>query len=105
MDSRPGHARPPRPDLTAGERNAIWEHATRTAADATAQIRNLAGTNPAAAADAAWATSDALHVAAAMLGSRILPRPPTPTTAPRVHRTVVSRRRPRWGTGSGRPPG
>ena len=45
---------------------------TRTAADATAQIRNLTGTNPAAAADAAWATSDALHVAAAMLGSRIL---------------------------------
>ena len=32
-------------------------------------------------------------------------RPPTPTTAPRVHRTVVSRRRPRRGTGSGRPPG
>ena len=60
-----------RPDLTAGERNAIWEHATRTAADATAQIRTLTGTNP-AAADAAWATSDTLHVAAAMLGSRIL---------------------------------
>ena len=61
-----------RPHLTAEERNAIWEHATSTAADATAQIRNLAWTNPAAAADAAWATSDALHVAAAMLGSRIL---------------------------------
>ena len=61
-----------RPDLTAQERNALWEHATRTAADATAQIRNLAGTNPAAAADAAWATSDTLHVAAAMLGSRAL---------------------------------
>jgi hypothetical protein len=61
-----------RPDLTAEERNAIWEHATRTAADATAQIRNLAWTDPAAAADAAWATSDTLHVAAAMLGSRIL---------------------------------
>jgi hypothetical protein len=61
-----------RPDLTAGERNALWEHATRTAADAAAQIRNWAGTDPAAAADAAWATSDALHAAAAMLGSRIL---------------------------------
>jgi len=58
--------------LTAEERNAVWEHATRIAADATAQIRNLAGTNPAAAADAAWATSDTLHVAAAMLGSRLL---------------------------------
>ena len=54
------------------ERNAVWEHATRVAADAAAQIRNLAGTDPAAAADAAWATSDTLHVAAAMLGSRIL---------------------------------
>jgi hypothetical protein len=70
----PGRATPGRlrPDLTAGERNAIWEHATRTAADATAQIRTLTGTNPAAADDAAWATSDTLHVAAAMLGSRIL---------------------------------
>jgi len=70
----PGRATPGRvrPDLTAEERNAIWEHATRIAADATAQIRHLAGTNPAAAADAAWATSDTLHVAAAMLGSRIL---------------------------------
>ena len=29
-------------------------------------------TDPAAAADAAWATSDTLHVAAAVLGSRIL---------------------------------
>ena len=59
-------------NLTAEERNAVWEHATRVAADATAQIRYLAWTNPAAAADAAWATSDALHVAAAMLGSPIL---------------------------------
>ncbi|MGH3232758.1 MAG: relaxase/mobilization nuclease domain-containing protein, partial [Streptosporangiaceae bacterium] len=58
--------------LTAEERNAIWEHATRVAADAAAQIRNLTWTDPAAAADAAWATSDTLHVAAAMLGSRIL---------------------------------
>ena len=69
----PGRATPgrPRPDLTAEERNALWEYATRAAADATAQIRNLAWTDP-AAADAAWATSDTLHVAAAMLGSRIL---------------------------------
>ena len=70
----PDRATPGRvhPDLTAEERNAIWEHAIRITADATAQIRNLTWTNPAAAADAAWATSDALHVAAAMLGSRIL---------------------------------
>ena len=32
----------------------------------------MAWTDPAAAADAAWATSDTLHVAAAVLGSRIL---------------------------------
>ena len=70
----PDRATPGRvhPDLTAQERNAVWEHVTKIAADATAQIRNLAWTNPAAAADAAWATSDTLHVAAAMLGSRIL---------------------------------
>jgi hypothetical protein len=69
----PPRAAPGRhPNLTAEERNAVWEHATRVAADAAAQIRNLAWTDPAAAADAAWATSDTLHVAAAMLGSRIL---------------------------------
>ncbi len=69
----PGLATPGRvrPDLTAQERNAVWEHVTRIAADATAQIRHLAWTNP-AAADAAWAASDTLHVAAAMLGSRVL---------------------------------
>ncbi len=58
--------------LTAAERNAVWDHASRAAAGAAAQIRHLAWTNPAAEADAAWATSDTLHVAAAMLGSRIL---------------------------------
>ena len=70
----PARAAPGRPHLTltAEERNAVWDHATRAAADATAQIRNLAWTDPAAAADAAWATSDTLHVAAAALGSRIL---------------------------------
>ncbi len=67
----PTRTAPGRPHLnhTAEERNAIWDHATRAAADATAQIRNLTWTD---AADAAWATSDTLHVAAAMLGSRIL---------------------------------
>ena len=70
----PARTAPGRPhlNLTAEERNAIWDHATRAAADATAQIRILAWTNPAAAADAAWATSDTLHMAAAALGSRIL---------------------------------
>jgi hypothetical protein len=58
--------------LTAEERNAVWDHATRAAADAAAQIRAMAWTDPEVAADAAWATSDTLHVAAAVLGSRIL---------------------------------
>ena len=72
----PTRTAPGRPhlNLTAGERNAVWEHATRAAADATAQIQALAWTDAAAAADAAWATSDTLHVAAALLGSRILRR-------------------------------
>jgi hypothetical protein len=58
--------------FTAAERQAIWEHAARAAEDAAAWIRLLGGTDPAAAADAAWAASDTLHVAAAALGSRIL---------------------------------
>ena len=70
----PHQAAPGRPhlNLTTEERNAIWEHATRAAADAAMHIRAMASTDPAAVADAAWATSDTLHVAAAMLGSRIL---------------------------------
>lgn len=58
--------------FTATERNALWEHAARAADQAAAQIRLLAGTDPAAAADAAWAASDTMHTAAAALGSRIL---------------------------------
>jgi len=58
--------------LTAEERNAVWDHATRAVADAAAQIRAMAWTDPAAAADAAWATSDTLHVAAAILGGHVL---------------------------------
>jgi hypothetical protein len=58
--------------LTSAERDAIWEHAARTADDTAAWIRRLGGNDPAAAADAAWAAGDTLHVAAAALGSRIL---------------------------------
>ena len=67
-----GPARPADHALTAAERNAWWEHAARAADQAAAHIRALAGPDPAAAGDAAWAASDTLHVAAAMLGSRIL---------------------------------
>ena len=66
----PGSA--PGDRFTAAERNAIWEHAARAADDADAWIRMLGSTDPAAAADAAWAASDTLHVAAAAVGSRIL---------------------------------
>jgi hypothetical protein len=69
--------RPARPDtpLTPGEADALWEYAARTAADATGRIRfYIAAGNPAAAADAACAASDALHVTAAALGSRVLRR-------------------------------
>lgn len=58
--------------LSAAHRSAIWDHAARAAADGAAQIRSLAGTDPAAAADAAWAASGTVRVAAAALGSRIL---------------------------------
>jgi hypothetical protein len=59
--------------LTPEERAAIWEHASRAAADATGQIRLLAAAGqPAAAADAAWAAGDTLHAAAAALGSRTI---------------------------------
>ena len=58
--------------FTAAERAAIWEYAARTAAGAAEEIRNLTATDPAVAADAAWAAADTLHAAAAALGSRIL---------------------------------
>jgi len=62
-------------ELNPAERNAIWEHAARTAADATGQIRRLAATDPAAAADAAWA--------AAGLAGLDFPFPPAPAPAGR----------------------
>jgi hypothetical protein len=52
--------------------NAIWDHAARAAAEATHRIRLLAATDPSAAADAAWAAADVLHVAASTLRSNAL---------------------------------
>jgi hypothetical protein len=50
-----------------------WDHVAQVVDHASAHIRGLlAGDDPGAAADAAWATSDTLHAAAAALGSRIL---------------------------------
>ncbi len=68
----PGTDHAPARRLTAAERDAAWDQAARVAAEATGQIRALAGTDQAAAADAAWAASDVLHAAAALLGSRVL---------------------------------
>jgi hypothetical protein len=67
-----GPGRAPADPFTAAERNALWEQAARAADQAAAHIRSLAGTDPAAAADAAWATSDTLHATAAALGSHVL---------------------------------
>jgi hypothetical protein len=65
------HAMPVAP-FTVAEREAMWEHAARAADQACVQIRALAGTDPAAGADVAWAASDTMHAVAAALGSRIL---------------------------------
>ena len=58
----------------AADRKELWEHAAQVADQAAAHIRAEARTSPAAAADAAWAASDALHVAAEALGSDDLRR-------------------------------
>jgi hypothetical protein len=50
--------------LDADQRAAVWAQAQKTTAAAAAEIRRLARTNPAAAADVAWAASDALSVTA-----------------------------------------
>lgn len=58
--------------FTAAERNAIFEHAARQAGVAAEHVRWAAGSDPAAAADAAWAAADTLHVAARALRSPAL---------------------------------
>jgi hypothetical protein len=50
----------------------IGPRITRRAARAARMIRSCAFTDPATAADAAWAASDALHIAADVLGSSAL---------------------------------
>jgi hypothetical protein len=58
--------------FTAPERDAIYTHASRQVAAAAEHIRRCAHTDPAAAADAAWAAADTLHVAARALRSHQL---------------------------------
>ncbi len=57
---------------TAAERDAIFRHATQRASEAAALVRWCAGTDPAQAADAAYAAADVLRVAAQLTGSRVL---------------------------------
>ena len=68
---KPARTTPGEP-FTPAERNAIWEHAARTAAGASEQIRHFAATDPSAAVDAAWAAADTLYAAASALRSRVL---------------------------------
>ena len=58
--------------FTAPERDTIYQHASRQAARAAEHIRRCAYSDPAAAADAAWAAADTLHVAARALRSPVL---------------------------------
>ena len=57
----------PRVPLTGDEAEYVWREAERIVREAAEQITVDAGTNPDAAADAAWAASDALSAAAAGL--------------------------------------
>jgi hypothetical protein len=57
----PGHLKPP---VTPAEYTAIWTDVITTAEQAATQMRTQLSTDPAAAADAAWATADLLHTAA-----------------------------------------
>ena len=55
------------PRFTAPERDEIYRHAARQARAAAEHIRRCALTDPAGAADAAWAAADTLHSAARVL--------------------------------------
>jgi len=53
--------------FTAPERDGVYRHAARQARAAAEHIRHCAMSDPGAAADAAWAAADTLHVAARAL--------------------------------------
>jgi len=57
----------PRQGKISAAREEIYRHAARQARAATEHIRKCAMTDPAGAADAAWAAADTLHVAARAL--------------------------------------
>jgi hypothetical protein len=66
--------RPARHRITAAERNAAYEHAAHQARAAARNIRRCCTSDPAQAADAAWAAADTLHAAALTLRSPELRR-------------------------------
>jgi hypothetical protein len=60
------------PGFTAPERDEIYRHAARQAAEATEHLRCCTASDPDDGADAAWATADAFHSAARTLRSPLL---------------------------------
>lgn len=58
--------------LTTAERNAAWNHALRAIDAAAAHLCAISAVGQDDGSDAAWATADTLHAAAAALGSKIL---------------------------------
>jgi hypothetical protein len=60
--------------LTAAERDALYRHAARDAKAAAEHIRRCALTDPARAADPAWAVADTLHIASRALRNPALRR-------------------------------
>jgi hypothetical protein len=67
-----GTGRPAADGLTVGERELIYGHAARQAANAAEHIRYCARRDPGRTADVAWAAADALHAAARVINSRAL---------------------------------
>jgi hypothetical protein len=67
--TNPSTARAP---LTAAERAAAWDQALHAVDAATAHISAMTTGTQDGAADAAWAAAGTMHVAAALLGSRVL---------------------------------
>jgi hypothetical protein len=63
-----GRVRPPR--LSPDERLRVWRHASAAASRASQHVSECASSNPASAADAAWATSDLLYAAAHIVDGR-----------------------------------
>ena len=63
-----GNRQQARGPLADAEHEQVWREAERIVADAAARIRAEVGTDPDAAADAAWAAGDTLTSTAAVLG-------------------------------------